>query len=75
MHKVQTGDLYAGLWKTPTSLPGVLFFQLHRRSAIIILRQFKIDSQCSELLPEAVNICLSQGKPIWMLIHQSQGGL
>lgn len=40
---------------------------------IITLRQFKIDSQCSELLPEAVNMRLSQGKPIWLLIHQSEG--
>ena len=37
------------------------------------LGSFKIDSQCRELLPEAVNICPSQGKPIRMLIHQSQG--
>lgn len=69
------GELYACLWKSPTSLPGVLVFKLHRRSVIITLRWFKIDSQYSELLPEAVNIRLSQGKPIWMLIHQSQGAL
>lgn len=35
--------------------------------------QFKTDSHGSELLPEAANTCLSQGKPIWMLIPQSQG--
>lgn len=66
-------ELYTEFWKTPTSLPGVFFFKPHMRSVIIILRQFQIDSQCSELLPEAVNISGSQGKPTWMLIHQSQG--
>lgn len=40
---------------------------------IIIPRQFKIDSQSSELLPEAGNISGSPGKCTWMLIHQSQG--
>lgn len=35
--------------------------------------QFKTDSQGRELLPEAVNTCPSQGKPVWTLIPQSQG--
>lgn len=34
-----------------------------------------MDSQSSELQPEAVNTAWSQEKPIWMLIHQSQGAL
>lgn len=72
MHTVQRGAVLSSLEDT-TCLPGVLFFKLRMRSVIIIRRQFKVDSQRAELLPEAVNTRPPQGRPVWMLIHKSYG--
>lgn len=66
-------ELYACLWKRYPPLFQVSSSLNHTGGLWSYLGSFKIDSQCSELLPEAVNICPSQGKPIRMLIHQSQG--
>lgn len=46
---------------------------LHCAGGLRSCEQFRTDSQGSELLPEGANTCPSQGKPVWMLIPQSQG--